>query len=350
MFKRVKLVNYKCFPALDLSFTNRRGTVKPSIIIIGNNGTGKSTLVTSFVVLKNLFDGYHLGKIRLREPERAKLQKIPNLACSKLYELFKPYYQDQDSEILFEFEIEDKDFGYEVKFNSLGHLIYEHLYRLRQKKEVTLFKADAKDIMFHEDFFRKQALALLEKTAQAVWGKFSILGILGDLYYDKSPLFKHNEIHGRVLDALGYFSHLQIVSYDGNYSHIKRLNMLNNTDFHPFYGRLKKQSHEKLYYVLVSPAISEILSWLVPSISQARYEFTLDGEEETYQLYVWQKTSQGEIKLPIQNTSFGIRNITRNIHIMIDSFQGFPAIIDDFDLGLHFFIKKEILERKLLVN
>ena len=56
MLKSIKLKNYKSFGNLEADFTTSLGKPKKLIMIYGENGSGKSNLISAFFFLKNTFN------------------------------------------------------------------------------------------------------------------------------------------------------------------------------------------------------------------------------------------------------------------------------------------------------
>ncbi len=246
------------------------------------------------------------------------------------------------------FSLNNIEFGYKIEFSLTGNLIFEHLYRIRSGNEVTIFKANLNKKEFHHDFFKEPIKEELTELALDIWGEYSLLGIVGYYFYQNIELFKEKIFHHRVYEVAYFLNHLQIESLEEGFKQYQRLNLLHGTNFHPFKGTISINGDERDYFNLIQPVLKEVLCWLIPSITDLDYEFIKQEEEQAYQLYIWQKTSLGEIKMSISDASRGVRQLVRLCHLIFEGFQGFPIIMDDFDFGLHFFVKKEIYNLSLL--
>ena len=350
MFTRVKLKNFKCFQEVDVSFRNRRGTVKPRIIITGNTGNGKSTFIASFVFLRNLFDGYYISM--LDDSKRLYKDKYPkfNLSCPVLFRHIKPALTTGTTVVIFEFILDGRDYAYEIEFSMVGNLIHEHFYMIRAGQPLTIFKANLNKKEFSPNFFKAPYDQELTELALDIWGEYSLLSILGYYYYKYDELVKENKFNSRLYEIGFFISHLQIESKEANYQPYDRLNLIFNINIPPFSGTISEAGKEKVYFSIIQPALKEIMGWLIPSITDARYEFEESEDNTSYQLYIWQKTLLGEIKLKIDDTSLGIKKTARLCHLLFDGFQGFPIIVDDFDATLHYFVKTEIFNLSVLSN
>ena len=248
MFTRVKLKNFKCFQEVDVSFSNRRGTVKPRIVVTGNTGSGKSSFIASFVFLKNLFDGYYISQ--LDDSNRIHKDKYPklNLSCPALFRQIKPALTTGTTEVVFEFVLEGREYGYEIEFSLIGNLIREHFYTMRGGKPVTVFKASLNKKEFSPSFFKAPFDKTLTDLSYEIWGEYSLFSILGLYYYQHLELFKENKFHSRLYEAAFFIAHLQMECNEADYQQYNRMNLLFDSNFHPFSGTIPLNGKEKLYF------------------------------------------------------------------------------------------------------
>ncbi len=61
----IRLKNFQCFDDLDLTFAEDDGTIRPWIVLLGENGTGKSTILKAIALVTGGSDA--LGDL-LEEP------------------------------------------------------------------------------------------------------------------------------------------------------------------------------------------------------------------------------------------------------------------------------------------
>lgn len=99
MFQRIYIHNYKCLQDFEWNLNDEK-----SLLLLGKNGTGKSSILSVFELLRDLA----LGK--------------------SLFEIDLPRYQEDEDVILkFDISIQNKLYQYEIKINGFNDIFYEKL-------------------------------------------------------------------------------------------------------------------------------------------------------------------------------------------------------------------------------
>ena len=56
MFTTVTLKNFRTFKEANFNLSNKKGEPKPMVILYGENGSGKSNMLSAFALLNELFN------------------------------------------------------------------------------------------------------------------------------------------------------------------------------------------------------------------------------------------------------------------------------------------------------
>ena len=84
MLKRMELTNYKSFKNVTIDFSDTKTKTKNIAIIYGENGSGKSNIISSLYFLKNSINTLSIQKVISEIMEKKKEYTAPKMTIHNL--------------------------------------------------------------------------------------------------------------------------------------------------------------------------------------------------------------------------------------------------------------------------
>lgn len=343
MFSRVTLKNFRCFLKTEINFKNRKGTVKPVVLLVGDNGTGKSALISSFIYLKELTEGYLVSCLADKEAKTVFNSGTICFDLSQKVDEVRTIGVKGNVETTYEFVVRGNSYRYELVFDENNVLILERLSKKQRQSMIVLLEMTLDRFNLGKGLLKKQQKDYLNQGMINQWGTYTLLSMLLGLNHLQKPGFKNKQLSHALLAILQFISDLRIQSNDYDYDYQKRFNIIHDKALHVFKGVALAQSNDISYLKLTEPALKSVIKWLCPTISDVAYEYEQDFEFIRYQLYVTTIIGGKPVRMPIQQASTGVKNVTKMIDAFFAGFQGKTIIIDDIDDGLHIFTIQDII-------
>lgn len=354
MFTKIRLQNFRTFDNIEFDLTTKNNTPKKLAIIYGENGVGKSNLVSAFVLLCEL-----MGTMNVRDVYEELLSQKAIFSDEKLE-------QDMRKKIIaglrdmkaiindcrmvgcnnpivaeYEFNIYGNTGKYYIELGD-NEIIHEKLEYLLNKRRGTYFDCRKKSISINSGIVKDQDLLTdIKATAKRFWGKHSLLAIVLYELYDKSESYGQDNISGNFEDVLAELRFLSCTIGLGT----RKWDKL----YSPFSvfedaarGRISKEEEPQLD--LAEYLFTQFFTAINSDIRQVLYERAYSGNSINYKLVV-EKMIAGEYRsIAFSRESAGNHQILRILCYMLTAcFRGI-VILDEADSGIHDMLFKKILQ------
>ncbi|MFA6843677.1 MAG: AAA family ATPase, partial [Bacilli bacterium] len=160
MIKKIKLTNFKSFKDVTIDFTGANGVPKKSIFIYGENGSGKSNIVSSIVFLQytisSLLAAQEIEKVINSDTNNLTIKNYEGLRtrlnCNieQLVSNYKLIDSNENMKLHYELIINNKTAEYDIEFDDKG-IVYESLYYPIFKNKVLIYEVKNIDEVFISD-------------------------------------------------------------------------------------------------------------------------------------------------------------------------------------------------------
>ena len=219
MIRYIKLKNFKSFENVEINLCNSKGKPKPIVFIYGNNGCGKSNLISSIMILRELL---------LTMTFREKIQEIfdkgkvdfSNNSFIKMIKKFMPRDLEsiiQESKTVgtksnmvmeFGFFLDGKNGVYIVETDG-KQVVHERLdYRL-SKNTRELFDCTPNNFKINSNLFETNEYKKnIEDLCYAYWGKHTFLAIIENELASKAKDYINRQINYNLLKAITFFQNI----------------------------------------------------------------------------------------------------------------------------------------------
>ncbi len=362
----VYLENFKSFAKILFNLQGSHKKPKSCAFIYGENGTGKSNLISSIIFLQKTLETFvnqsTLEKMLKQQPETMDvlnsdskdddihkfLKKIFQQRFQTLSATIAEYKKIASSEPMvleFGFRIQGFDGVYHLEFSNQEIILEQLRYRL-QERTGYLFSMEKGDEftlslspqIFHDTAYRKELAHLCEQY----WGKHTFLSILQNEQQNKNEEYFNRRVHSHLLLVLSWFQHLAVWHKDGQ-SETAHF----NTPLH-LVGRLSRGTgteKDRSELDVWENVLSMIFTQLYPDVKKAYYVYEPNEEGFFYQLY-FKKLIDGQLlDVPFSLESTGTQRLLTILPLLLLCILGDVVVIDEIDSGIH-----DLLVTKLIEN
>ena len=354
MFTKIRLQNFRTFDNIEFDLTTKGNAPKNLAIIYGENGVGKSNLVSAFVLLCELMatmDVRDMYEELLAQKSIFSDEKMEQDMRQRIMEGLRDMRAiindcrmvNCDDPIVAEYEF--CIFGNSGKYYvELGEneIIRERLEYLLNKRRGIYFDCSKEAITINSGIVKdKDLLSDIKATAKRFWGKHSLLAIISHELYDKSEAYGRENISSNFDDVLG---ELGILSCSIGFG-TKKWDKL----YAPFAvfedasrGRIVKEKESQLD--LAEYIFSQFFSAINSDIRKVEYEKAYNGNYISYKLIV-EKLIAGEYrKIDFARESAGSHQILRILCYLLTACMGGIVVLDEADSGIHDMLFQKILQ------
>ncbi|WP_338838174.1 AAA family ATPase [Kurthia gibsonii] len=372
MLKKIEVNNFKSFDnfVLDLSKNNRE--IKNLAAVYGENGSGKSTIVSVLHFITQSLDTVSSSKKLLEfisDNEnlkdiigKVKLDFSLNVNFSDLIErnnvlpLVLAEGETSPTTIKIIFELDSDEGEYEIRFNQSG-LIFESLNFLINKQKGNLYKVE-KDLANEMNIYlspklfatNKQIENSIKNEVASVWGQHSFLSIYK--YYINTQLNKDliKDINYNLQRVLKFLNQINVLYKSKNSvsmslaSNKRFLGRIAQGDLKDYSKPELKERYEKELNEIES-ALNQYFPMLYTDIQKVFYKIEYEGSKEAkYKLY-FQKIISGKLmEVPHNLESTGTQQLLSIFPLLVAFLAGRIVIVDEIDEGIHDLLMKRIIK------
>ena len=345
MFTKVRLKNFRSFDNIEFDLTGRGGVPKHLAIIYGENGAGKSNLMSAFVLLSELLKTMNVRDTYEKLLNRKSIFNDESLEQALRQSLMSGLRDIQaiisdysmigsDGNIVaeYEFSIGGSTGIYSIELGE-REIIHERLEYLLNRRRGIYFDC-TKDslsinsaIVLDKDFF-----ADIKAAAKRFWGEHSILAIILHEVRDKSRTFAQENISENFYDVIAEFKMLSCYLGIGS----RRWNRI-VAPFQilkdPIDGEISKQKERQLD--LAEKIFGSFFSGLDSNIKGVNYKRSYTDQKIDYQLFFEKFVAGSYRSIPFTKESTGNHQLLRVLCYILCACLGGTVIIDEADSGIH---------------
>lgn len=353
MLKSIKLKNYKSFGNLEADFTTSLGKPKKLIMIYGENGSGKSNLISAFFFLKNTFNSLSFQEEAYKMVENyglpidndEALKSFLKLTRSNMtYEISDNKMIDSQDNMSIEINYvyhDDKEAIYKVEFND-KQVVYESLYCQLEKNLVKTFEITSDNVYFNNNLFLSENYRKeIEEKTHKYFGKHTFLAIVFNETRLSNEKYIHDNVANSFLDALKelYDYSVWYKPAKGAEGFIKTTEIMKDI----LQGSIPMNIKEQL--INTEEALSSYFVSLYSDIKGIHYECKEENNRINYCLY-FDKLINGKIRsIPYHLESTGTIKLAKLFPYIFACLRKETVFFDEMDSGIH-----DILMNQLIMN
>jgi len=352
MFLKVHVKNFKSLIDFEFDLTEKKNHCKELALVYGENGSGKTNIVSIFHVLTGTLQTMSAKEIleNLLDKESDDLppekilrmirSKIPNI--ENIIKQSKTFGTTENLYLKFDFLIDKKNGSYTLEFNK-KEIVYEKLEYLVEKKKATFFEMCSSESTINPKLFNSNEYANeIASKVEKFWGKHTLMSILLAEFMEKNTEYTTQNINPNFHTVMDAF--VDIYCYSNSPLQITSASKSLPLDGDFSEGIIKNENISKLSDV--AEILTFIFSNLYSDIKQLFYK-TKKHESDyiEYELYL-KKIIGGKIReIPFEIESSGTKNILSLLPPLFLAIQGQTVILDEFDTGIHDILIWELFEK-----
>lgn len=359
MLSYLELENFKSFSSIQFDLRGAHGEPKKLVFIYGENGSGKSNLMSSLLFLSQSINTLNnqkkmkdISEINDRllstiEDEKTRqdiLSQVLRAQSFKLSDLIDDYKMigtEEPMALKFGFRINGADGSYYLKFSE-HEIIYEELrYKINEREGVFFSieknKVSLSPTIFSNGSYKKELSIDIEKY----WGKHTFLAILGNEISNKNYEYVKSKMDNKIFDVIDWLRHLSVWCKECK-GETARISIPFNFMRQLGHGYIKNQDDEEMKKF--ETALNTFFTHLYADIKAAYYIFTPEKDGFSYELYFKKLIDGRLIEIPISLESTGTQKLLDIFPILFTSFTGASVFIDEIDSGIHDLLMQNLLE------
>lgn len=354
MFTKVRLKNLRSFGEIVFDLTGRDHAPKHLVTVFGENGAGKSNLMSAFVLLnelmatmdirdtyeellnhKQFFNDENIEKA-VRQQLLSGLRDIPAIIRD-----YRMIGNEDPITVEYEFSIYGKHGSYQIEFGD-SEIVRERLEYLLNKRRGVYFNCTKEGISINSGIVEdKDLLSDIKAVAKRFWGKHSMLAIFQHELIDKSSSYVGNNLSPNFED---FFAEVWMLScYVGIGSRRwERLRSRYEVFEEPDQGNLQQEDEYQLD--LAERVFSQFFSSINSEVRKVYYRRGYSGRLVNYQLYFEKKVAGTYRSIPFSIESTGNHQVLRVLCYLLSACLGETVVIDEADSGIHDLLFQKIIQ------
>ena len=357
MFTKITLENFRSFDHIVFDLTEKGNVPKHLAVLYGENGAGKSNLMSAFVLLPELTrtmdvrDAYERLLTRDAIFQDEKMEKVMREqmrhSLRDMSAIIKDYrIIDCEDPIVaeYEFNINGNNGCYRVEFGQ-DEIVHERLEYVLNRRRGLYFDCSSDGILINDTVIQgtngKDFLVDVKETAKRYWGKHSLLAILLYEMKDKSNAFGRDNVTENFNTVLREFRGLSCAVSMGNKSWeglSSKLQVLKR----PLQGHLSLRRETELDYA--SDFFTQLFTSVDLSVRKIFYKKEFHDDEIYYKLIEEKYIAGNYRRIDFERESAGNCQLLNISCYLLTACMGGVVILDEAEANIHDLLFQKLLE------
>ena len=357
MFTKITLENFRSFDHIVFDLTEKGNVPKHLAVLYGENGAGKSNLMSAFVLLPELTrtmdvrDAYERLLTRDAIFQDEKMEKVMREqmrhSLRDMSAIIKDYrmIDCEDPKVAeYEFNINGNNGCYRVEFGQ-DEIVHERLEYVLNRRRGLYFDCSSDGILINDTVIQgtngKDFLVDVKETAKRYWGKHSLLAILLYEMKDKSNAFGRDNVTENFNTVLREFRGLSCAVSMGNKSWeglSSKLQVLKR----PLQGHLSLRRETELDYA--SDFFTQLFTSVDLSVRKIFYKKEFHDDEIYYKLIEEKYIAGNYRRIDFERESAGNCQLLNISCYLLTACMGGVVILDEAEANIHDLLFQKLLE------
>ena len=357
MFTKITLENFRSFDHIVFDLTEKGNVPKHLAVLYGENGAGKSNLMSAFVLLPELTrtmdvrDAYERLLTRDAIFQDEKMEKVMREqmrhSLRDMSAIIKDYRMiDCEDPIVaeYEFNINGNNGCYRVEFGQ-DEIVHERLEYVLNRRRGLYFDCSSDGILINDTVIQgtngKDFLVDVKETAKRYWGKHSLLAILLYEMKDKSNAFGRDNVTENFNTVLREFRGLSCAVSMGNKSWeglSSKLQVLKR----PLQGHLSLRRETELDYA--SDFFTQLFTSVDLSVRKIFYKKEFHDDEIYYKLIEEKYIAGNYRRIDFERESAGNCQLLNISCYLLTACMGGVVLLDEAEANIHDLLFQKLLE------
>ncbi|KAF1298447.1 hypothetical protein BAU15_11875 [Enterococcus sp. JM4C] len=360
MFTELVLENFKSFNRIFFDMTESLNSPKKLIAIYGENGSGKSSLIEAFGILRLSMDTVERSNTvnkfnALAEKKELSLideqgglsdfiQATQFSNIKKIIDKTKTIGIKSNMQLEYSFLLQGNRKGkYIVTFDQDNTLVKEQLdYTINERigNVYTIEKNKANEVASYLNksiFLTVDVRRELDNRLQKLWGKHSFMSIFKAMEEEFNESYIDKNIKDRLKEVITFFSSIS-VSTESYTTISQEASILSESSK----GSVKSSDEEKIDKT--EKILYNYFSSLYVDIKDVFYKKNTTNNEIDYQLYLKKSIYGKLVDIPVNLESRGTKKLLEILPFFLNVVDGGVCFIDEIDNGIHDILMNHLLD------
>ena len=357
MFTKITLENFRSFDHIVFDLTEKGNVPKHLAVLYGENGAGRSNLMSAFVLLPELTrtmdvrDAYERLLTRDAIFQDEKMEKVMREQMRHSLRDMSAIIKDcrmidcEDPIVAeYEFNINGNNGCYRVEFGQ-DEIVHERLEYVLNRRRGLYFDCSSDGILINDTVIQgtngKDFLVDVKETAKRYWGKHSLLAILLYEMKDKSNAFGRDNVTENFNTVLREFRGLSCAVSMGNKSWeglSSKLQVLKR----PLQGHLSLRRETELDYA--SDFFTQLFTSVDLSVRKIFYKKEFHDDEIYYKLIEEKYIAGNYRRIDFERESAGNCQLLNISCYLLTACMGGVVILDEAEANIHDLLFQKLLE------
>jgi len=360
MLSYIELINFKSFNQIKLDLRGPHGIPKKLAFIYGENGSGKSNLMSSILFLSRSLDTLlNQEKIRsmndsnfsdnfleVKDDDKFQdfLKEFLSIQFSTLEPIIREYKSLQNSKpmsIEFGYYLNNRTGTYRMDFDS-ERIIYEELKYQLEERSGTYFRIMEDDVylsptIFNGNDYKNELITNIEKF----WGKHTFVSILINELVEKNSKYIKKRIHKNLRRVLNWLNSLSVLCKFNNSQEAKvalRYKFLRTLDK----GVISNSNNKELK--AFEYALNTFFTQLYSDVKGVYYKISKSEDNYEYELIFKKQIYNKIVEVPFSLESSGTHQLLEIFPFILSAVMGESVFVDEIDSGIHDLLMCNIIE------
>ncbi|MCL2712296.1 MAG: AAA family ATPase [Methanomassiliicoccaceae archaeon] len=381
MFKKIVLDNYLSFRHIEMDLTGSGNEPVRHAFIYGENGSGKSNLIESLMMLKDSMKTVNrvnrlkeftelretLKKMNSKEgtsaadddpdtsdtDELKRMMRLLNYDITDISKGIRMTGSDAGTSASFCFTLGGHDGSYDVRFDPNDRLVYERLCFVVESRSKDIFEIssisgdDASpngnliDMRFSPQLFKDNVYRrTIEDIIQRYWGKHSFMSILDDQYSSNNQAYMEKNLGTGIDEVIEFFNDLVVccVRTRGKAGRGIKDKILANLGG----GRIAHNEKERLQ--IYEEALNSFFTRIYSDVKKVYYRTEQNGNILNYTLFFSKMIGGKRRDIGISEESTGTTGLLDLFPAFFECARGRTVFFDELDSGIHDLLIKELID------
>lgn len=354
MFTKIKLKNFRSFGCLEFDLSSKNGHPKNFAVIFGENGAGKSNLMSAFVFLQEIFSTMNVRDIyeellnkqaiyideelenRRRQILRDGLRDIQAIISD-----YKMVGCEEPISLEYEFQINGNIGKYSISLDE-SEIIHEKLEYLLSKRRGIYFDCSSSGITINHSIVKdKKFLDDIKFSAKRYWGKHSIISIIIHELFDKSKSYGIDNVSDNFSDVMDTLTMVSCYLGIGTRKWDRLYSPLDVFDS-AAKGTIDIEKENELD--IAETIFSGFFTSINSDIKRVYYDRIYNDNTINYTLTSEKLVAGKYRQIPFSKESTGNHQLLRVLCFILSAALGNVVSIDEADSGIHDYLFLKILQ------
>ncbi len=358
MLRKIRLENYKSFKDFTVEFKKQKNS--PNIYFIyGENGSGKSNLISSIKFLKDLSNSFStLERIsRYLSPEsihpKADINFLKSFVenlkhnhdIANMIKKNRRIGSKEPIKLEYTFELSNKEYIYEIVLGE-NRIIEESLKGPLNIDKVNIFNVSYNKellININKSLFSNSYEKEIKELLNKYFGKHTLLSLIDNELNKKNFSYLKDNINNNIIELIKFILNISISyrDYDGTYT--EDVLTQNNLPDSLVIGDIELEEEYKI--VKAEELLKMYFKGLYSDFKDVYYKKTIYEQKLLYELF-FKKMVGGElIDISIEFESSGTKKLLELFPYFINALEGGLVVIDEFETNIHDILISYVIER-----